>query len=61
MSDVTKNRDCHSDLFNRIASYKGHVLYDLFPPKRNRAFKDRGRDFILPRVKTEGFNRGFCK
>ena len=58
MSDVIKSRDCHSDLFNRITSYKGHVLYDSFAPKRNRAFKDRGRDFILPRVKTEGFNRG---
>ena len=42
MSDVTNNRDCHSDLCNRITSYKGHVLCDLFPPKRNRAFKDRG-------------------
>ena len=59
MSDVTKNRDCHSDLFNRITSYKGHVLCDLFPPKRNRAFKDRGHDFILPRVKTERLFRAF--
>lgn len=59
MSDVIKSRDCHSDLFNRITSYKGHVLYDLFPNKRNRAFKDRGHDFILPRVKTERLNRAF--
>ena len=51
---MIKNRD--SDLFNRIASYKGHVLYDLFRPKRNR---DRGHDFILPRVKTELFKRAF--
>ena len=59
MSDVIKNRDCRSDLLNKITSYKGHVLYDLFPPKRNRAFKDRGHDFILPKVKTERFNRAF--
>ena len=57
MSDVIKNRD--SDLFNRIASYKGHALYDLFRPKRNRALRDRGHDFILPRVKTELFKRAF--
>ena len=57
MSDVIKNRD--SDLFNRIASNKGHVLYDLFRPKRNRALRDRGHDFILPRVKAELFKRAF--
>ena len=57
MSDVIKNRD--SDLFNRIASYKGHALYDFFRPKRNRALRDRGHDFILPRVKTELFKRAF--
>ncbi|CAH3170390.1 unnamed protein product, partial [Porites lobata] len=54
---ILRNRD--SDLFNRIASYKGHVLYDLFRPKRNRALRDRGHDFILPRVKTELFKRAF--
>ena len=51
ISDVIMNRD--SDLFNRITNNTGHVLYDLLPPKRNRALGDRGHDFILPRVKTE--------
>ena len=54
ISDVIKNRDC--DLFNRITSYSDtrHVLYDLHSPKhiRNRALRDRGHDFILPRVKS---------
>ena len=57
ISDVIKNRD--SDLFNRITSDTGHVLYDLLPPKRNRALRKRGHDFILPKVKTERFKRAF--
>ena len=40
ISDVIKNRDRD----------RGHVLFDLLPPKRNRALRDRGHDFILPRV-----------
>ena len=54
LSVVIKNRD--RDLFNRITSDRGHVLFDLLPPKRNR-----GHDFILPRVKTERFKRAFVK
>ena len=57
ISDVIKNRD--RDLFNRITSYSGHVLFDLLPPKRNKALRDRSHDFILPRVKTERFKRAF--
>ena len=57
ISDVIKNRD----LFNRITSDTGHVLYDLLLPKRNRnrALRDRGHDLILPRVKTEHFKQAF--
>ena len=55
ISDVIKNRD--SNLFNRITSDTGHVLYDLFPPKRNTVLRERGHGFILPRVKTERFKR----
>ena len=57
ISDVIKNRD--RDLFNRITSDSGHVLFDLLPPKLNRALRDRGHDFILPRVKSERFKRAF--
>lgn len=57
ISDVIKNRD--SDLFKRITSDTGHVLYDLLPPKRNRALRERCHDFILPKVKTERFKRAF--
>ena len=35
ISDVIKNRD--RDLFNRITSDSGHVLFDLLPLKRNKA------------------------
>ena len=38
ISDVIKNRD--RDLFNRITSDSGHVLFDLLPPNRNRALRD---------------------
>ena len=57
ISDVIKNRD--SNLFNRIASDTGHALYDLLPPKRNRALRDKDHDFIRPRGKTERFKRTF--
>ena len=57
ISDVIKYRD--SDLFNSITSDTGHVLYDLLPPKRNRALRERGHDFILPKVKMERFKRAF--
>ena len=51
ISDVIKNRE--RDLFNRITSDTGCVLYDLLPTKCNRVLRERGHDFILPRVKKE--------
>ena len=48
-----------NDLFDRITSDTGHVLYDLLLPKRNRTLGDRRHDFMLPRVRTERFNRAF--
>ena len=38
ISEVIKNRD--RDLLNRIISDTDHVLYDMFPHKRNRALRD---------------------
>ena len=55
ISNVIKNRD--SKLLNRITSDTGHVLYDLLPPKRNRVLRERGHDFIPPRVKAERLKR----
>ena len=40
MSDVFKTRD--NDLFNRITSDTGQVLYTLLPPKRSRVLRERG-------------------
>ena len=37
-----------SDMFNRITGDTSNILYDLLPPKRNRALRDRGHEFILP-------------
>ena len=45
IKNVIKNKD--SDLFNRITSNPGLVLYDLLPPKGNRALRERGHYFIL--------------
>ena len=57
ISEVIKNRD--RDLLNRIISDTDHVLYDMFPHKRNRALRDRGHDFILPPLKIKRFKRPF--
>ena len=57
ISEVIKSRE--SDLFNRITSDTGHVLYDLLPSKRNRVLRERGHEFIPPSVKTERFKRAF--
>ena len=35
------------------------MLYDLVPPKRYGALRDRGNDFMLSRVKTERFKLAF--
>ena len=57
ISEVIKNRD--RNLLNRIINDTDHVLYDMFPHKRNRALRDRGHDFILPPLKTERFKLPF--
>ena len=44
-----------SDLFNRIISDTGPVLYNLFPPKRYWVLRERGHDFIIPKVETDRF------
>ena len=35
------------------------ILYDLVPPKCNRALRDRGHDYVFLRVKTERFKWAF--
>ena len=47
------------DLFNRITSDTGHVLYGLLPPKHNRVLRERGHDFVHLRVKREQFKWAF--
>ena len=55
ISDVITRRD--SDLFNRIISDIGHVLYNLLSPKRYRVLREKGHDFTLPKVKSDRFKR----
>ena len=55
ISDVIKKRE--RDLFNRITSDTSCVLYDLLPPKRNRALRERGHDFILSGEEKEQLKR----
>ena len=58
ISDVITRRD--SDLFNRIVSDTGYVLYNfLLPNVIARVLKERDHDFILHKVKTDRFKRDF--
>ena len=57
IKDVIKDRDMK--LWKSIIINPNHCLYDLLPPKRTRTLRDRGHNFILPRVSTERFKRVF--
>ena len=58
LSNIIKIRD--SALFNRTTSNNGRVMYHLLPLKRNRARRDAGHDFMLPRLNTEQFKHPFA-
>ena len=55
--DVIRKRDRH--LWDNIIANENHCLYDMLPNRRNRSLRNRGHDFILPRVKTDRFKRCF--
>ena len=46
-------------LFSTISSDEEHVLYELFPEKKEKILRKREHNFIHPRVKTERFKRSF--
>jgi hypothetical protein len=43
----------------KICSNPHHPLYELLPPNRQRPFREREHDFILPKAKIERFKRLF--
>ena len=46
-------------MWKRIACIPNDAFYNLFLPKRGRKLRDRGHDFLLPKVRTEQFKRAF--
>ena len=46
-------------LWENITSSPKHPLFHLLPLKRTRILRERGHDFIPPRVKTERFKKVF--
>ena len=57
MSELIEARD--RILFNRILDNPEHILYKLFPEKRQKILRERNHPFILPKVRTERFKRSF--
>lgn len=47
------------NLWENIITNSQHCLHDLLPAKRKRNLRDRGHNYILPRVRTERFKRCF--
>lgn len=56
METIIKVKD--DKLFEKITS-PSHPLHDLLPPVKTRQLRDRGHNYILPRVNTERFKRVF--
>jgi hypothetical protein len=42
-------------LFSKITKSTEHILYELFPEKKQRTLRTRNHNYILPQVKTERF------
>ena len=59
MSSLIEERD--RALFRKITKNTEHVIYELFPEKKQRTLRTRNHNYILPQVKTERFNRCFVK
>ena len=38
-----------------ITDNSNHCLYDLLPPERTRQLRNRGHNYILPRIRTKRF------
>ena len=59
MKEILSTRD--KALWEKITKDPNHCLYELLPPQRQRILRDRGLNYILPRVRTERFERTLIK
>ena len=46
-------------LWKSITDNSNHCLFDLLPPERTRQLRNRGHNYILPRIRTERFKSSF--
>ena len=46
-------------LWKSITDNSNHCLFDLLPPERTRQLRNRGHNYILPRIRTELFKSSF--
>lgn len=57
MAELIENKDMK--LFKSITSNSSHSLSDMLPPVKTRKLRERGHQYILPKVRTERFKRCF--
>ena len=57
INDIINDRDMK--LWKSITDNSNHCLYDLLPPQRTRQLRNRGHNYILPRIRTERFKSSF--
>ena len=57
INDIINNRDMK--LWKSITDNSNHCLYDLLPPERTRQLRNRGHNYILPRIRTERIKSSF--
>ena len=48
----------YTKLWSKVTA-QNHCLNDLLHPKKTRALRERGHNFILPQVRSERFKRCF--
>ena len=57
-SIVERIRTKDTKLWSNVTA-QNHCLNDLLPPQKTRTLRERGRNFILPQVRTKCFKRCF--
>ena len=53
INNIINDRDMK--LWKSITDNSNHCLFDLLPPERTRQLRNRGHNYILPRIRTERF------
>ena len=57
INNIINDRDMK--LWKSITDNSNHCLFDLLPPERTRQLRNRGHNYILPRIRTERFKSSF--